>query len=61
LSASGQLTYSRLLGRGGMAPQVLFAALATAKDAAAVAIRTLDSALRYEDELQRPKSWLVQN
>ncbi len=61
LSASGQLTFSRLLGRGGMAPQLLFAALATAKEAAAVAIRTLDGALRLEDELQRPKTWLVQN
>ncbi len=61
LSLSGQLTFSRMTGRGGMAPQLLFAALATAKEAAAVAVRTLDAALRQEEEQQRPKTWLVQN
>ncbi len=61
VSLPGLLSFSRISGRTGIAPQLLFATLSTVKEAAVASIRSLDEALRKEDALQNPKRWLGQN
>ena len=61
VTPQGQLTFSRMAGTAGLAPSLLFSMLTAAKEAAVLAVRSLDEALENEKRMQKPKVYVITN